>query len=658
MPEPAAALRSLSSRKAWVVGEARFPAKALETYRVLGKNLSVLVSEGMTKEHAFMKAVEDAGGKVFRKFYKQFNKFEITAVVFRDAALVKNDPEHIAEQDFSSFGEDAEKVKRMVLEEAKKSEGGIHFFENGDKIPVIRPRGFGPGIDDEYIIFPAPNEMLVRNGTWMDVRVVDTNIDPKTIHQFKEGARALREGDTAALERLRKAGGAHAATREKDIEATSDYVLLDARTGEEIGAAAANAKLGKLLRSVPDSVFVPETILINRFIQDSQRMEPQRYERAAWEVFYLLPRDDGDDGFLGRFGIKLYGACRLDGTDHGEEAPGVPGAAGRQECEKGCAQPAKVTGEMAGGPDAHSKAAGEQTQGGAEHASLSTLPIIKKAKMAGGLTSLPPQAMLFDGFSPAVTPQRPFRAQEQIPAQPWQEPLMSENIPKVASITPKTLPAIPGRGRKRRPRRRKPKPAGLTPVRLPPRKKQGKPKRMPSERTERAETCLERKKKRKGMKPRLPAIRLARESKAKKSNGNERPPPTLSRKRARPVKRRSAKAAAQSKGETAKVASVPSRIAARPASRKGVNNHETKAKSRSLAKERERIQNPAGSGRLKDRNPKVRCGKNKTVPTKTQTSALRAARERKRKGRGAAWLLPAFTSRRTRARSSSGKRAA
>ncbi len=346
------------------------PARAMETYQVLGRTLTTFVSRGMTKEQSFIKAVEEAGGRVFRKFYSQFNKYEITAIVFQDAALVKNDPEHIASQDFSFFGKGAERIRRMALKEARKSKGGVHFFEDGAGIPIQK----GKGGD---LVFLSPDEMLAGGGRAMNVRVVDTNIDPKTLDEFREGARALREGDRATLERMTRAAGAHSQSRERSIDPLATYTLLDARTGEEMGAAAANSKLGHTLRVAREDVFVPENFLISRFIADAARLAPQRTERAAWEMLYVLPKPPDDDSD-GRFAMKVYSVCRF-GQASQEDAHGAPIEQWKANARESVSHMALFD-------------AFPQTQ------------VPAKERVAGAPAAQNPQAMMFDGFAPLPKP--------------------------------------------------------------------------------------------------------------------------------------------------------------------------------------------------------------------------------------------------------------
>ena len=272
----------------------------IDTFKVLGRTM-VSTGCGMKMDEDFPEAVKKAGGLVLRKYSEQYGKFEIAAIVFNDAMLVKNDPEWIAKQDFSFFGADADKIRKRAVEEA--SDGGIHFFAKKTGIPVLVGK-------KGKLIFLSGDEIKTGTGTEYTFEKSSVGLDPQTRKEFEDGARALRENDPAALERLKRAGGAHLTTREKSIAATSDFTLLDARTGEEIGIAASNARLGKDLSFTRDNIFVPESVLINRFIQDSQRQDPSISGRAAWEVFYILPKRSDDEG-EGRFGMKVYSVCRF-----------------------------------------------------------------------------------------------------------------------------------------------------------------------------------------------------------------------------------------------------------------------------------------------------------------------------------------------------------
>jgi hypothetical protein len=383
MPEPAAPAMRGAHARAFAAPETerrRFPAptKAMDTYRVLGRTLTTFVSSGMTKEQSFIKAVEEAGGRVFRKFYSQFNKYEIAAIVFRDAALVKNDAEFIAAQDFSGFGKDAERIRAMAVEKAKKSKGGVHVFEGEAGIPVLRGRGEG-------LVFLSMDEMLAGGGRTMHVKVVDTSIDPKTLDEFREGARALREGDRGALERLTRASGAHAETREKSIDPLATYTLLDARTGDEISAAAANAKLGRAFQAAPGHVFVPESTLINRFVADAARLQPLRTERAAWEAFYLLPKPPDEDSDR-RFGLRIYSVCSFGQAS--QEDPHEAPVEQRMADAKG---PVSQTALFDAFPQTRAPAKGRATQA----------PLAQH-----------PQALMFDGFALPQKPDANARAEK------------------------------------------------------------------------------------------------------------------------------------------------------------------------------------------------------------------------------------------------------
>ncbi len=355
------------------------PSKAVETYQVLGRTLTTSVSRGMTEEQALIKAVEENHGKVFRKFYQQFNKYEIVAIVFPDAALVKNDPEFIATQDFSSFGEQAERIRRMTIKEAMESKGGVHAFDGKAGIPVLKE-------DNGGLVFLSMDEMLASGGRIMHITVVDTNIDPKNLEQFREGARALRTGDRAALERLTKAAGAHTQTREKSIEPLATYTVLDAITGEEMGAAALNSKLGRALEVAPRDVFVPENVLINKFVADAARLEPVRTGLAPWEMFYIVPKGPDDDSDR-RFATKVYSVCRFGQSQ--EEAHDAPME--RQGAEK---------------------------QFVSQTAVFDAFPAVAATDAEGERPPLAqhPQAMMFDGFAPVPKPEAvPVPAKERTP---------------------------------------------------------------------------------------------------------------------------------------------------------------------------------------------------------------------------------------------------
>ena len=265
---------SLDTNRPRVRNEFRSRSRIIESFDVLGKTLTTAVKSGTTVEQALIKAVEENGGKVFRKFYPQFNKHEITAIVFRDCALVKNDPEHIAKQDFSCFGAKAQKIKKMAIREAQLSKEGLHIFENEFGIPVIEMK-------DGQLVFPSPDEMLV-NGQKKKIEKTESPIDPKTRGEFKKGAVALAKNDLQEIERLRKVSGDHGQTREKEITATSDYILLDRFTGDEMGAGARNSKLGRNLVFASAQEFVPQKLLIQQFHIDSQ-IQKDRYQQTSWD---------------------------------------------------------------------------------------------------------------------------------------------------------------------------------------------------------------------------------------------------------------------------------------------------------------------------------------------------------------------------------------
>jgi hypothetical protein len=266
--------RNQNTNRPRVRNEFKSRKMIIEPYEILGKTIFTVVKEGTKVEDSLPKAVEENGGKVFQKWNSQYKKYEIAAVVFRDRGLVKNDPKFIAAQDFSCFGKDAEKIKKRTIEEAKKSEGGVHIAENEKGIPVIVNK-------DGSLIFPSPDEMLV-NGNKKKIEILNVNIDPKTREEFQKGAIALANNNRPEIEKLRKASADHGQSREKDIEPTSNYILLDRYTGDEMGAGALNSKLGRNLVFASTEEFVPQKLLIAQFRTDLQ-IHKDKHQQSSWD---------------------------------------------------------------------------------------------------------------------------------------------------------------------------------------------------------------------------------------------------------------------------------------------------------------------------------------------------------------------------------------
>jgi len=490
----------------------------IDTYQVLERTI-VSTGCGMKMDEDFPEAVKNSGGLVLRKYSEQLGKYEIVAIIFKDAMMVKNDPDWIAQQDFSFFGSDAEKIKKKTIQEALQSKEGIHYFAQKTGIPVL--------VDKKgKLIFLSGDEIKTGTGTEYTFEKSSVGLDPQTRKEFEDGARALRENDPAALERLKRAGGAHLMTREKSIAATSDFSLLDARTGGEIGIAASNAQLGRDLSFTRDNIFVPESVLINRFIQDSQRQDPSITGRAAWEVFYILPKR-GDDEGEGRFGMKVYSVCRF-GAMTQDAALSYDADIGKQQ------KPIEAT-------------VMSQTAifDAISHKSI-TGKILPKS-----LLPAHPQAMLFDGFSPGTGTKR-IKTKEEVPEfqkgvgnkrerkaeenvmlrkpkrmrtwfnerliAPKSEPIMKEQIRKIGDKKEKKKEkkAIP---QEKKPEKRKAKPDD----RMPPAFGKKNRKRKPGDKREKPPFAHSEKVTRKGAKPsKLPAFEKKKERKSNRPESNEK----------------------------------------------------------------------------------------------------------------------------------------
>jgi|GEM_PF-6877889 len=634
MPDPTQLERtSMNSRRQEMRRErgSFFRKNDIATYEVLGRTLTTSVSRGMTEERAFIRAVEEGGGRVFRKFYQEFGKFEIAAIVFRDSALVKNDPDFIAQQDFSAFGKDSERIKLMAVEKARMSEGGIHFFIDGSGIPVlVNKKG--------KLTFLSLDEMKAGCGRKIKAEGVTTPFDPQTTKEFKEVSDALRDGDNAMLERLRKAGGAHSESRKESIEPLSTYTILDAVTGEEIGAAAANAKLGKNIVVVSDRLFVPEIMLISQFSASSQQAPADACaHKPAWEWIFLLSGNarEKEDLLPSVYTVCDFGRQAADGADR----------------VSGAASPAQATGtasEAVRTFDTPAGSAMETSQRSAPAPVSNQISQIAPAEAAKALRPIPPRAALFDGFAPDVIAGRASPAPKPNLMRQFRVPVMDERIQTLPAAIP--LPASQAKNRKRRYRRRTPKPAPQMPKENAGAKERKKGTMTASPAPKNKKETKEKGKRRIATYP----VRISGNGRNRKERkrpyGSDNPGPRPMAARIRRARR------CREEKHGARI---------RPGSPAAQRTRKEKAGQRPAVQKRERTRNE--SRERKKEAPSVRRTKDSASGTsmiakqkeaRIEMTGPKQSNQRAAKKRAPPPVLPIFTSRKARARNSSGRRAA
>ena len=275
-----------------------FAEKKFAEFMVCGKRLSTRVyGENTSELTALRKAVEEAGGKVFLKKYKNYEQPEVALIIFSDGScLAKNDLDWISGQDFSVFGDNAEWLRSIAIRAATTSKGGIHIFKDGTGIPVLTDGG--------RLTYLNLSEMAAGAQGITRIEVVDSTFNPETEADFYALRKAQLEGDTETIKSFeyehqvalsmmgrmsrrnsdtsvprppeflkppngadiilpglapnRSKSGGHADDRIDKVNGIKD-TYLTFHVDDPTGTGAANDRLGKTITGNPDK-FIPVTL--------------------------------------------------------------------------------------------------------------------------------------------------------------------------------------------------------------------------------------------------------------------------------------------------------------------------------------------------------------------------------------------------------------